>query len=369
MLRRQCLVCATLGYWACIDAIKSRLRDIPSYMKREALLPLVAAACWALGCGFQVSGDAPAIGGAGGSSAGPHTPGAAGSGIGSGSGDVGNNAGQGGSAAALSVAGGGMTNAGGMTGSSGAPAGGSAGTASAAAGSAGAASGGAGPVFSHFKFLWRDEFDSFDGNRWKKASHEFAENAAQFSPNNAVVEGGFLNLRITNTPNNGHPYSAAEVYTNDQFTFGRFEARIKFAAGSGIVSSLFTYRDNADSGWNEIDLENLGYVTNGVQYNLISSPQGTGNLKYQPHVVPTGYKPTEEFHDYAIEWTPDEIRFFIDSKQVWKDAQPLIKNASRLRMNCWPTNNATTTFAGPLDASKIPAEAQYEWVAVYAYQP
>jgi hypothetical protein len=340
-------------------------------MKQSALLSVFGVTCWALGCGVQVGGDAPALGGAAGSTTMPNS-GAGGAVVGLGGGGTGNNAGQGNSsgAGAPSVAGGGMTNAAGMPGSSGAHAGGSGGaTVGSGGAAAGAAAGGGGPVSSQFKFLWRDEFDSFDGARWKKASHEFAENAAQFQPNNAVVEGGLLKLRITNTPLNGHPYSAAEVYTNDQFTFGRFEARIKFATGSGIVSSLFTYRDNANAGWNEIDLENLGYVTNGVQYNLISSPQGTGNLTYQPHVVTTGYKPTEEFHEYAIEWTPTEIRFFIDSKQVWKDAQPLIKNASRLRMNCWPTNNAKTSFAGPLDTSKIPAEAQYDWVAVYAYQP
>jgi len=208
-----------------------------------------------------------------------------------------------------------------------------------------------------FKLLWRDEFDDFDTGRWQKANHDFPENAAQFTPDNAVVEGGFLKLRISNTPNNGHAYSAAEVYTNDTFTFGRFEARIRFAPGSGIVSSLFTYRDDANHGWNEIDIENLGYITDGVQYNLISSPLGGGALTYQPKVVQTGFPPTADFHDYAIEWTPVDIRFYVDEKLAWRDVQTRINQASRLRMNIWPTNNAKTTFAGPLDASKIPAEA------------
>jgi endo-1,3-1,4-beta-glycanase ExoK len=233
-------------------------------------------------------------------------------------------------------------------------------------GAAGSSGGGAGP---QFKLLWRDEFDAFDANRWQKANHDFPENAAQFTPDNAVVEGGFLKLRITNVPNNGHAYSAAEVYTNDQFTFGRFEARIRFAPGSGIVSSLFTYRDDSNHGWNEIDIENLGYITDGVQYNLISSPLGGGALTYQPKVVKTGFSPTQDFHDYAIEWTPVDIRFYVDGALTWRDVQTRIDQASRLRMNIWPTNNAKTTFAGPLDASKIPAEAQYDWVAVYAYQP
>jgi beta-glucanase (GH16 family) len=232
-----------------------------------------------------------------------------------------------------------------------------------------AGAGGTPPISSQFKLLWRDEFDNFDTSRWQKAGHDFPENAAQFTPDNATVEGGFLKLRITNTPNNGHAYSAAEIYTNDQFTFGRFEARIKFATGSGIVSSLFTYRDDANHGWNEIDIENLGYITDGVQYNLISSRLGGGALTYQPKVVKTGYNPTQEFHDYAIEWTPVDIRFYVDEKLQWRDVQTRINQPSRLRMNIWPTNNDKTMFAGPLDASKIPAEAQYDWVAVYAYQP
>jgi beta-glucanase (GH16 family) len=235
--------------------------------------------------------------------------------------------------------------------------------------SAGAGAGGSPVTAPQFKLLWRDEFDNFDTGRWQKANHDFPENAAQFTPDNAVVEGGFLKLRITNTPNNGHAYSAAEVYTNDSFTFGRFEARIRFAPGSGIVSSLFTYRDDANHGWNEIDIENLGYITDGVQYNLISSPLGGGALTYQPKVVPTGFSPTADFHDYAIEWTPVDIRFYVDEKLAWRDVQTRINQACRLRMNIWPTNNAKTTFAGPLDPSKIPAEAQYDWVAVYAYQP
>jgi len=251
------------------------------------------------------------------------------------------------------------------------------GSASGGASNGGAApSGGAGgslgiltPIGPQWKLLWRDDFNQFDSGHWQKASHTFPENASQFTPDNAVVEGGFLKLRLTNQQSGDRAYSGAEVATNQTFTFGRFEARIRFASGSGIVSSLFTYKDNADQGWNEIDIENLGYITDGVQYNLISSPPGGGALTYQPKVVKTGYPPTQEFHDYAIEWTPVDIRFYVDLRLVYRDVQTRIKDPSRLHMNIWAANYAKTTFAGKLDTSAIPAEAQYDWVAVYAYQP
>lgn len=342
-------------------------------MTRSAHWPLLfGSLLWAaVGCVGGQTEDTPGASGAGGSG---HSGGSSGS-VAAHAGAAGSGLGAAGSPSAGAPTTGGSPGMAGAPTQAGAPSTGGGGTGAAGAapvagapGMAGMGAGGGSVVSPQFKLLWRDEFDSFDGNRWKKATHDFAENAAQFVQENAVVEGGLLKLRITKVAKNGHPYSAAEVYTNDQYTFGRFEARIKFAAGSGIVSSIFTYRDNINAGWNEIDIENLGYITDGVQFNLISSASGPANT-YQPHVVKTGFKPVDDFHDYAIEWVPSEIRFFVDGKQVWKDVQSRIVNASRLRMNCWPTNNANTSFAGPLDASKIPAEAQYDWAAVYSYNP
>jgi endo-1,3-1,4-beta-glycanase ExoK len=293
------------------------------------------------------AGTAPATGG----SPNAGSPGAAGSTSGSGGTTI---TPQGGSAGAGNL--GGAGNAGG-----GAGPGGSQGM----AGTGGA--GGSPTIDPAFKSLWRDEFDSFDTNRWSKATHTFPENKARFSANNAVVEGGFLKLRVSNVQNGDKPYSAAEVLSKDEFTFGRFEGRIKFCAGSGMVSSLFTYKEDVNQSWQEIDIEHLGHLPKSIQYNLIS---GTlANRKYQPKVVTFQYAPPADFHDYAIEWRPEGITFFVDGVQTHKDVQDTLKDAARLHMNAWPTDNAVTNFAGPLDTSAIPCEAQYDWVQVWSYQP
>ena len=41
---------------------------------------------------------------------------------------------------------------------------------------------------SGFELAWRDDFNSFDSNRWGKADWTFTENRADFSPNNVVVK-------------------------------------------------------------------------------------------------------------------------------------------------------------------------------------
>jgi endo-1,3-1,4-beta-glycanase ExoK len=236
-----------------------------------------------------------------------------------------------------------------------------------ATGGTGTSVGGMSPVSASFELLWEDTFDTFDVNRWEKRDHTFAENASAFSPDNALVEGGFLKLKITTQPRDGKPYSAAEIRTKEDFLYGRFEARLKPARGSGIVSSLFTYLYGP---WNEIDIEYLGNQQTGVQYNLITD--GPGGLEYQPHFDSLDFIPWEDFHVYAFEWTPTLVKFFVDGVQTYADPVNVaerLTNPVRLHVNCWPTNNEATQFAGTLDPSAIPTEAQYDWVRVYRYVP
>ena len=51
---------------------------------------------------------------------------------------------------------------------------------------------------------WRDDFNSFDGNRWGKANWTFNENLADFDPNNVLVKNGILVLALTREGQTGY---------------------------------------------------------------------------------------------------------------------------------------------------------------------
>lgn len=55
-----------------------------------------------------------------------------------------------------------------------------------------------------FTLKWRDNFDSFNSNRWGKANHTFAENQADFIPQNANVKNGYLVLSLTREGQEGY---------------------------------------------------------------------------------------------------------------------------------------------------------------------
>lgn len=56
---------------------------------------------------------------------------------------------------------------------------------------------------NNFTFSWRDEFDSFDTNKWEKASHTWQGNNSDMSPDNIAFKNGKMILSLTTTTSTG----------------------------------------------------------------------------------------------------------------------------------------------------------------------
>jgi len=57
---------------------------------------------------------------------------------------------------------------------------------------------------NNFTFQWKDEFNSFDSNRWEKASHTFPGNRVKFDPQNVVFKDGLMILCLTDSQYPGY---------------------------------------------------------------------------------------------------------------------------------------------------------------------
>ncbi|MDZ7269573.1 MAG: family 16 glycosylhydrolase [candidate division KSB1 bacterium] len=163
-------------------------------------------------------------------------------------------------------------------------------------------------------------------------------------------------------------YRGAELRTRTPITYGRCEVRMKSAAGSGVISSFFTFHDGSSNplaNWNEIDIEIPGRHQNQVQFNTITPGQVN-------HVFTsmTAFNPHAAFHVYAIEWTPDYVAWFIDGYEVHRQTEAHIATLTRpqkIMMNLWPP--AAVDWAGALNPAVLPVYAYYDWVKYYAYTP
>ena len=127
-------------------------------------------------------------------------------------------------------------------------------------------------------------------------------------------------------------FLSGAITTYDKFTqkYGYFEARIKIPGHVGTFPAFWLHHQKRK--WegthrSEIDImENLGhapwFIYNSFHYhnNVTATYSGDANfLRPEPNgQIYTGTDYSENYHVYAVEWSPDTVTWFIDGQQVSK---------------------------------------------------
>ncbi len=187
-----------------------------------------------------------------------------------------------------------------------------------------------------------------------------------------MLRAGLSSLCLVATLGFTHLASAVtsgEIYTSAGYGYGRFEARLKFAAGDGVVSSFFLWKDGSEvSGtfWNELDFEKVGADCH-VETNAIHGNPVMNHSKSHPALV----DPCGTYHTYTYEWTPDAIVWLVDGQEIRREtgaiATAYAQNATamQLRFNVWPGD---ATFGGNFNPSILPVHQYVDWVQYSAYE-
>lgn len=163
---------------------------------------------------------------------------------------------------------------------------------------------------------------------------------------------------------------SAELYTSKSYGYGRFETRARFAAGDGVVSSFFMWKDGSEKAgtfWNELDFEKLGGDCH-VQTNPIYGNPSTDHGKQ--HALQLDL--CGAYHTYTYEWTPEAIVWLVDGTEIRREvgatAQAFAENATagmQIHFNVWPGD---ATFGGTFSSSILPVHQYVDWVQYSAYQ-
>ena len=150
----------------------------------------------------------------------------------------------------------------------------------------------------------------------------------------------------------------------DPVLYGKFEVCYKPAQGEGLVSSFFTYNDDApNTDWNEIDIELLGRFPNVVDMNVITN---TSHLRTHFTTMNTHI----DFQVYGFEWTPEYVAWFINGEEVYRQTDDHIGDLihpSKIMMNIW--NPSYDDWVGFWDDRVLPRFAYYDWVRYASYTP
>lgn len=178
-----------------------------------------------------------------------------------------------------------------------------------------------------------------------------------FQKDNAVVADGVLTLHLTKSDST---YVGAEYRTRDKYSYGFYSVRMKAASCSGVISSFFIYTGRP---WDEIDIEFLGNDTTKVQFNYYKN--GVGSHEY---IYDLGFDASEDYHEYAFDWQPDSITWYIDGKPVYRATESIPSAPGNIMMNIWNVADSNAEWAGKFEEDGLPVFAQYQWIGYRSAQ-
>jgi len=189
------------------------------------------------------------------------------------------------------------------------------------------------PARAGFTLAWSDEFDQGDnsapdpakwkfeigGNGWGNQELEYYSSRRE----NARMRRGNLEIIARKESYTGadgvqRDYTSARLITSGKFeqAYGRFEARIKIPYGQGVWPAFWLLgADDKQVGWpqcGEIDImENIGREP-GMVHGTIHGPGYSGGKGIGGSYSVNAGRFADDFHIYAVEWEPEEIRFYVD---------------------------------------------------------
>ena len=225
--------------------------------------------------------------------------------------------------------------------------------------------------------VWQDEFNgkTLDLKKWNVLTREQSKHfeLQYYLPDEAYLENGSLRLRSRQRDFGEQKYTSGRVSTDKRFaqTYGRFEIRGKLPVGKGIWPAYWLYPQERDWAmeqlmfkavqekretsipeerpwYSEIDImEFLGHEPN-IVYGTLHYTAFAGDKKSSSVTWKTGIDYSKDFHLYALEWEPGEMRWYIDGQLIHKTVKGIPHKPHYLILNTavggtWPGNPDSTT--------------------------
>ena len=241
--------------------------------------------------------------------------------------------------------------------------------------------------------MWSDEFAQPDasapnsskwnydvgGDGWGNAQLQYHTYDRR---KNARIENGCLVIEAHRESykvgNQTWDYTSARLKTQDKanWTYGRFEARVRLPRGQGFWPAFWMLGANFTSvGWpacGEIDImENIGREPARVHGSAHGPGFSGSDSKTRSYTLSDGTYFADQFHLFAVEWEPGVVRWSVDNRiyfsltpaslapdESWVFDHPFFIIVNLAVGGSWP---------GAPDASTVfPQRLTVDYVRVYA---
>lgn len=240
-----------------------------------------------------------------------------------------------------------------------------------------------------------DEFDGdkLDAAKWFDFNPTFHGRApGYFSRDNVAVADGFLRLTarelrpgeltVENDVRGFNKFTTATVKSKKRIRYGYYEARCK-SMKAGVCNAFWLY-DPLDPPKKYVE----GNISEEIDiFEVFGKPAaqnaertffGTVHRMCTPYVeaianrkqAPVTNKETKvkvdfdfwaDFHVYGFLWTPTEMVWFLDGKEVWRRKNDHFHSALHVMLDCEIMKN----WVGEPDPADLPAVFETDYVRIW----
>jgi beta-glucanase (GH16 family) len=209
---------------------------------------------------------------------------------------------------------------------------------------------------SDWTLVWGDEFNDtvIDTSKWtydltngtSVGNPGWGNNELEYytdRPENVKEEGGSLVISAIKEPYQGFDYTSARIKTKGLYSkaYGKFEIRAKAPTGKGLWPAIWMLPETYEyGGWaasGEIDImEGWGSRPHDIAGTIHYGQPWPGNTYTGKDYTFTDGATIEDFHTYAIEWEPGEIRWYVDGIHYSTQNDWYSKSADQPANNAYP---------------------------------
>jgi beta-glucanase (GH16 family) len=237
-----------------------------------------------------------------------------------------------------------------------------------------------------WNLAWSDEFNNseIDSKNWVIETGTVGRQNAELQyytnrPDNVRIENGLLVITALREKYEDYQYTSGRLNTQglQEFQYGRIEARMKLPPGQGMWSAFWMLGNDfgKTKAWpicGEIDILDYGPGGIGTPKDVFEAVHGEGYSSAKGiahHYALTVDTLKNDFHVYAIEWSPNEIHWFVDDQEVFKMTPDQIPAGTD-----WAFNHpfflllnlaVGGSFGYPTSDTVFPQQLQVDYVRVY----
>jgi len=226
-----------------------------------------------------------------------------------------------------------------------------------------------------WKLTFDDEFNgaTLDTNKWSPQDPFGRERNQElqayvkdaFQPTNGILHIN-AEKRSAHYDGKDRKYTSGMMNTYGKFSqlYGRFEIRCKIPGGKGMWPAFWLLPDPL--GWPpEIDiLEILGHEPNKIYMTHHFRNEQREHKSHGGTWVGPDF--SKDFHEYAVEWSKDEIKWFVDGVERAHSSRDIPQKKMYILVNLavggdWP--------GAPDEQTVFPTALEVDYVRAYEKMP